>query len=158
MRLEKHGVNVAFQVVDWHERLAEFGGQDLAVRYSHQERTDEAGPLGHADSIDVSKIEARLEKRLAHDGNDLPQVLARGEFGNNAAVLAVNVELRGDDARQDLAPIHDDCRGGFVTRRLDSKNACWHSPFLAWGNVHVSTDVEIVLMTGRVGSWPISFG
>ena len=126
VRFKEYGVNVAFQVIDGHERFAEFGGQDPAVRHSHQERTDEAGALGHADGIDVREIEARLEKRFADDGNDLAQVFARGEFGNHAAVLAVNIELRGDDARQNIAAIHDDGGGGLVTRRLDSKNARWH--------------------------------
>jgi hypothetical protein len=54
--------------------------------------------LGDAHGVDVPKIEARLKERFADDGDDLAQVFARGEFGNYAAVPAVNVELRGDHA------------------------------------------------------------
>jgi hypothetical protein len=91
MGFEKHGVNMAFQVVDWDERLAKFGSQHSAVRYSNEERTDQAWALSYADSVKILKAEARLQKRLANDGNDLAQVRARGEFGDNSAVLAVNV-------------------------------------------------------------------
>jgi hypothetical protein len=49
--------------------------------------------LSHADGIDVSKIEPCLEKGLTNDWNDLPQVLPRGQFWDDTAILAVNVEL-----------------------------------------------------------------
>jgi hypothetical protein len=49
--------------------------------------------LSHADGIDVSKIEGCLEKGLTNDWNDLPQVLPRGQFGDDTAILAVNIEL-----------------------------------------------------------------
>src|SRR5580704_10075032 len=98
MRFKEYGMNMAFQMVDGHERLAQFSGQNPAIRHTHQQRTDQAGALRHAHGVDVCKIEARLEKSLADDRNDLAQMLSRCKFGNNSAVFAVNVELRGDDA------------------------------------------------------------
>jgi hypothetical protein len=93
MRFKKHCVNVTFQMIDGDEGLVKLGGQNLAVGYSYQKRTYEPGPLSHADGIDVSKIEGCLEKGLTNDWNDLPQVLPRGQFGDDTAILAVNIEL-----------------------------------------------------------------
>ncbi len=62
------------------ERLAHFLGQDFAVGEADQERSDQARALGDADGIDVGERETGLQERLAHDGNDLAQVLARSEF------------------------------------------------------------------------------
>ena len=61
-------------------------------------RADEAGPLRNADRVDVLKLEIGLGKRFADDGNNLAKMFARGEFGNDAAVLAMDVDLRRDDA------------------------------------------------------------
>jgi hypothetical protein len=57
-------------------------------------------------------------------------MFARGKLGNNAAIFAVNIELRGDNAGQNFATIHDNGGGRFITRRLDSQNARWHVSFL----------------------------
>jgi hypothetical protein len=87
-------VDVAFEVIDGHERFAQLSGQYLAVRYADQERADKAGALRHSYRIDVFEIEARFRERFADYGNDLAEMRARSEFGDNPAVFAVNIELR----------------------------------------------------------------
>jgi hypothetical protein len=48
-----------------------------------------------------------------HDGNQIPQMFAGGQFRHNAAVFGVQLDLRGDGAGQNPAVAHD--RGaGFV--------------------------------------------
>ena len=50
----------------------------------------------------------------------IPEMLARGQFGHDAAVLRVKPDLRRDDIGQHAAPAHD--RGaGFVTGGLDGQ-------------------------------------
>ena len=72
-------------------------------------------------SRSVSAI-LRLVERFAHDRNDLAEMLARGEFGDYAAVFAVDVDLRGDDAGEDAAAVGDDCGGGFVAGGFDAED------------------------------------
>ena len=49
-------------------------------------------------------------------------MLARGELRDNAAIFAVNIDLRGDDAGKNAPPAGDDGRRRFVARRLDAEN------------------------------------
>jgi hypothetical protein len=76
--------------------------------------------LRHTDRIDISEIEAGLKKRLANHGNDLAQVFAGGEFGDYAAVWAVDVDLGGYDAGEDFAAVGDYGCGGFVAGGFDA--------------------------------------
>ena len=64
----------------------------------------------------------RLLQRFAHDRNDLAEMLAGGEFGHHAAVFAMNVDLRGDDARKNAAAAGDHGSGRFVARGFDAEN------------------------------------
>jgi len=55
------------------------------------------------------------------DGGD---VFAGGDFGDDAAVLTVSVDLGGDDAAEDL-PASDDGDGGFIAAGFDGEDSCW---------------------------------
>jgi hypothetical protein len=48
------------------------------------------------------------------DGDDLQQVLARGDLGHDAAVAGVDGDLRGDDVRQHTLTVFDDGGGGLI--------------------------------------------
>ena len=59
------------------------------------------------------------------DAADVAHVLARRQLGHDAAPLAMDVDLRGDDVRPDapgprgIAGLLDDGRGRLVARGLD---------------------------------------
>jgi len=57
-------------------------------------------------------------------------VLAGGELRNDAAILAVNIDLGSDDAGEDFAAVGDDSRGGFVAGRFDAEDANAHESML----------------------------
>ena len=64
----------------------------------------------------VSPYRARRRRRQQcglRDGYQVPQMLARGQLGDDAAVFSVELDLRGDDVRQH-APVVDDGDAGFV--------------------------------------------
>jgi len=60
-------------------------------------------------------------------------MLARGKLGDNATVFAVNIDLRGDDAREYFAAVGDNGCCGFVAGRLNAENSNGHSFMLAHG-------------------------
>jgi hypothetical protein len=67
-----------------------------------------------------------LCESLADDGDDLAEVFAGGEFGDDTTVFAVNIDLRSDDGGEDFAAVDDDGGGGFVARGFDAEDAHGH--------------------------------
>ena len=98
--LEPERFDVAGQVIDRHQRLA--GRPRRAPSRTTRRRAATRpgrGPgsprrrraSGHAD--------ARVGERALDDPADVADVLARGQLRHDAAPLAMNLDLRGDDAR-----------------------------------------------------------
>jgi hypothetical protein len=56
---------------------------------------------------------------LADDGVDDFDVFAGGDFGEDAALLGVEVGLAGDDVAEDGDAVFDDGSGRFVAGGLD---------------------------------------
>src|SRR5260221_7855228 len=71
-----------------------------------------------------------MRKGSADSGNVWAMVFAGGEFRNDTAILAVNVDLGSDDAGEDFAAIGNDSRGGFVAGRFDAEDANAHESML----------------------------
>lgn len=104
-------------------------GERFAVGDTDEERAYQSGALGNADGVKVGEIQIGLCKGFADDRDDLAKVFARGEFGDNAAVFAMDVDLRSDYAGKDFAAVGDDGCGGFVAGRFDAKDTDAH-PFM----------------------------
>ena len=88
-RFQNDGVDVALDVVDADERHAGGEAQTLGIGQAHQQGADQPGPHGHGDGGEVVQPRAGALQGLPHHRHDGAQVLARGEFGHHAAVLAV---------------------------------------------------------------------
>jgi hypothetical protein len=129
---EEDGVDVAFKMIYRDERFVESLRERFGVGDADEERADEARTLGDADGVDVVECEIGFGEGFANDGDDLAKVFARGEFGDDAAVLAVDVDLRGDDAGENFAAVGDDGGSGFVAGGFDAEDARGHSLILAW--------------------------
>ena len=114
VRFKNHCVNVAFEMIHGDKRLVECQGENLSVGHTNEECAGEAGALGDGDGVEVSESDFCLVECFADDWHDLAEVLAGGQFGNYAAVFAMDINLRGDDAREDAATTGDDCGGGLV--------------------------------------------
>jgi hypothetical protein len=67
-------------------------------------------------------VDPGLDHRPGDDRVQEVQVGAAGDLRHDAAVRDVQVDLRADDARHDVAPAHHERRGGLVAARLDAEH------------------------------------
>ena len=81
------------EVVDRHERHVQRGRQRLGKRDADQQRADQTRPLRHGDRIEIRPRDSRVLKRAVDHAADVPNVLPRGQFGHNAAPLAMDLDL-----------------------------------------------------------------
>src|ERR1700677_4066283 len=120
--LEKNGVDVAGEMVHGNERLAQREGESFAVGEAHEQRADQARALRDGDGVEIVQGDVGLVDGFADDRHDLTQMFARREFGDAPAVFAVNFDLGGDDAGEDVFAVGDDGGGGFVAGGFDAEN------------------------------------
>jgi poly(A) polymerase len=119
--LQQNRVDVAFEVIDGDERLAEGEGQGFGVGDADEQSAGEAGAFSDGNGVQVGELDAGAGDGFADDGDNVAQVLARGEFGDDAAVDRMHRHLRGDDVGERLrARAHDGGRG-FVARAFDAE-------------------------------------
>lgn len=116
------GVDVSFEMIDADEGLGGDEAEGFGVGESDEEGANESGSFGDGDGVEIRESALGAIERFANNRHDGAEMFAGGEFGYDAAVLAVSVELRGDDGAQDVAAVGNDRRGGFVTRGFDAKN------------------------------------
>ena len=126
MGFEEYGVDVACEVVDGDERFIQGGRESLAVGDAYEERADEAWALGDRDGVYVGELQIGLREGFADYWDDLAEVFAGGEFGDDAAVFLVDVDLRGDDVGEDVEAVGDDGGGGFVAGGFDAEDSYGH--------------------------------
>jgi len=79
-------------------------------------------PLHRGVELGVAPARVRAGERRVDDLQDYFEVMARRDFGDDATVLGVQVELRCDDVRAQVAPVFDDRGGGFVAGRFDAED------------------------------------
>jgi hypothetical protein len=99
---EKGGLEMGGEVADADQGLLEIIREALGKREADEERSNEARALGHGKKVDRVQTDVRAGQAFADDGIDRPDVLARGEFGNDPAVGRVDFILGEDDIAQDL--------------------------------------------------------
>ena len=85
-----------------------------------------AVPGMHLAPLEAPHPPARAAAGQVHAavGGQRQDVLARGHFGIDSAVSAVDVDLGGDDAGADVAPILDHRRRCLVTRGFNGQYSC----------------------------------
>ena len=76
---------------------------------------------GEASEADVIRARAGLLEGKVEEARQALEVVARGEFRDDAAEVLVQVHLRVDDVRHDAAAVLDQRDGGFVTRCFDAE-------------------------------------
>ena len=84
------------------------------VQADHQ-RTGQAGSLRHGNRVQVGQAQLRTRERLLDDRHNAQDVLARGDFREDATIARMDIHLRGDNRRTQRATILDDSGGSFVT-------------------------------------------
>ncbi len=122
------------EVVDRSERQPARPGERLRRGDADEEGTDQARAARHRDEVDVVERCAGIGERLANDRQHELEVPSRRDLGHDAPELRVEVGLRGDDVRADLAVVRDERRGGLVARGLERED---HATGCGWGSRHM---------------------
>lgn len=117
-------IKMCFVMVDAVERPAEREGGGLGGLETGHERGGQAGALGGGEDIDLRNGDAGTGERGADHREEILEMLAGGEFGNDSTILGVESRLRGDDIGQDFA-IANDGGAGFVAGSFDPENDHW---------------------------------
>src|SRR5258708_3300844 len=107
---------MSFEMIHRNERLTEFESKDFTVRHADKQRADQPGPLRPTDGVDIGEGKPSLRERFANNRNNLTKMFARRKLRYDAAVLAMNIHLRGDHARQNFAAVSNNGCGSFVAR------------------------------------------
>src|SRR5260221_1355933 len=74
---------------------------------TNNERVRQARPLRGGNGVKLLGRNFSLAQRRFSDGNQIPQMFARGEFGNDSAIFGVQFSLRGNGIGQNLSIAHD---------------------------------------------------
>ena len=74
------------------------------------------------DELDVVERRAAVVESLLDHGYDQLEMAPRRDLRHDAAELPVEVRLRRDDVRSDLAVSGDEGGGGLVAGRLDAED------------------------------------
>ena len=133
--LHEDGVDVAFEVVDGDQRLVEAEGEGFGVGDADEQCAGEAGAFGDGDGVEVGEGDGWPAARwrghgFADDGDDVAEVLAGGEFGDDAAVVGVERHLRGDDVGEGGGAGADDGGGGLVAGAFDAEDQAGSAAFV----------------------------
>ena len=68
-------------------------GKAVGDAGTHQQCARKAGTLGVGNGIEVSERKVVLSQQFPRERDDAPNVIARGQFRNNAAVVGVHGDL-----------------------------------------------------------------
>ena len=80
------------------------------------------GPIVHATASMRCVLDAGLDDRPGDHRVEQVEVGAAGDLGHDAAERRVQVDLRADDARHDVAAAHHERRRRLVAARLDAEH------------------------------------
>ena len=97
--LEPERFDVPGQMIDGNQRLPRRPRRALRERHAHEQRPDEPGPFGDRDRVEIRPPRRRIGERALDDAADVAHVLPRRDLGNDATPLAMDLDLRRDDAR-----------------------------------------------------------
>ncbi len=95
--VKRDGIDVTFDVVHTDQRFVQRKGHRLRIRNANEQRTNKPRSNRDRDTIDQLSANFGLGKSLFNNGNDLVEMLARGELGHDAAKAFVSFNLRRDD-------------------------------------------------------------
>ena len=120
--VEQRRVEVRLEVVDADERDVPREGQRLGRRHADEQGADQAGPDRAGDGVDAPVLDPGLDDRPGDHRVEQVEVGPAGDLRDDAAERGVQLDLRADDARQDVAAAHHERRGRLVAARLDAEH------------------------------------
>src|SRR5579885_247494 len=115
------GIDMRLQVVHPQERQVIGQRERLAHRQTYQQRARQTGTIGRGDGVDILPAAMRLLHRGFDNRQDRRQLLARGHLWYHAAITIVNLDLRGNDIREQIATILDDRRARLIAGAFNTE-------------------------------------
>ena len=112
---------MSFQMMDAYRRDVERIGQRIRDAGADQQCAAQARPLGIGDRADLAERHIGFAHDLPHQRDDAPDVIARSELRNDAAIFVVHRDLRIQRVRQQAAPRLVERDAGLVAGRFDSQ-------------------------------------
>src|SRR5689334_22446758 len=114
---------MTFEVMDAEHRLAEREAERIRDARADQKRSRESRPARVRDRVDVAHVEAGTFEHVLHERQHPTDVIARGEFGDDATERFMERGLRMQRIGEKTALGVVERDAGFVARRLDAENA-----------------------------------
>jgi hypothetical protein len=109
-------------VVDGVERLFADKGDGAGGESADEQAAEQARTGGDGNAVDVVPSGAGFSQGVVDYGQNDLDMAARGNFGHDAAVLFVQIDLAGDDIRERVAAVFDHRGRGFVAGGFEAKN------------------------------------
>ena len=100
--------DMSLQMVHFDDRLARSGSQALGERRTDQERSQQAGAAGKSDGIHLVERHIGLTERFRNDRQDVLLVGTGSQFGDYAAITAVDL-LGGHHVGEQIFVAQDGC-------------------------------------------------
>src|SRR5690606_9569020 len=119
---------MALEMVDPDGRLAQREGRGGPEGGAHQQRAGQARPGGIGDRVDRVEGDARGLADLAHEARQAPDVVARGELRDHAAVALVHRHLGMQRLAEQAGAGVVEGDAGLVAGSLDAEYT--HGPIL----------------------------
>lgn len=116
--------------MDADSRTTQCPGEACTDRRTHQQRAREAGAFGPGDAIEIGNREPAVGQSLTRQRNDSAHMVSRREFGHDAAVALMHVDLRMQRLPQQTPLGTVDRETGFVAGAFDAKYS--HRRSIAW--------------------------
>ena len=122
-------VKMPLHVVHADKRYVKRPRRSLRKGHAHHERAHQTGRVGDSHSIKVapckritSQVRAGKLKCLVTHAADSLGMLATGDFRDDAAKARMEINLRGNNIREQRAFAVHDGSGGLITRGFDGQN------------------------------------
>ena len=94
----------------------------MAAEIPDEQRPDQAWALRYRDGVHFLETQIGFLQSAAQHRLDQLQVLPRSDLRNDSAKASVQLGLRGDDVRAEVAGVVEERRGGLVAGGLDRQN------------------------------------
>ncbi len=84
--VHEDSMDMTFQMVYRDKRLAQTERKGLGVKNAYQQRTGQSWAFGHSYGVEFFEGDAALSHRGSNDRDQVSEMFARGEFGDDAAI------------------------------------------------------------------------
>src|SRR5579884_3581313 len=113
---------MAFEMIDGDERNAQRVREALSAGDADEQRADETWPGGDGDAVDVAPRRVRIGECTIDERKKMLQMLARGDFRNDAAERTVPLHLRRNQIHAHPAVLFEQRDRRLVARSFDSED------------------------------------